>query len=42
MQNTTNSNQSNTILQLHKYFLAKRSERHYNNINKGAFDLNEE
>ncbi len=42
MQNTTNSNQSITILQLPKYFLAKRSEMRYNIINKGAFDFNEE
>ena len=35
-------NQSSTILKLHKYFLVNCRKISYNNINKGAFELNKE
>ena len=35
-------NQSSALLKLHKYFLVKLIQMRYNNINKGAFELDKE
>ena len=42
VQECSISNQSITIPRLHKHFLAKRSKMRYNDINKGAFELDKE